>query len=167
VSVTISLFGHESIQDVVLICRVPRYCGLIEGAPRVCVEFPSFYSSWSICRKSNSITCRYQVVILSNQGAISLKSDPKTVKADQKSLSNFKARVTSVFRQLDMPVSIYAATDKDDFRKPRVGMWKEMLEDYDLDILEGIDLVGSFFVGDAGGRQAAKGHVKDFSCSDR
>jgi len=72
-----------------------------------------------------------------------------------------------VFRQLYIPLSIYAATDKDEYRKPRVGMWREMLEDYDLDTLDGVDLTCSFFVGDAAGREATKAHVKDFSCSDR
>jgi bifunctional polynucleotide phosphatase/kinase len=72
-----------------------------------------------------------------------------------------------VFRQLDIPMSIFAATDKDAFRKPRVGMWKEMLKDYDLGVPNGVDLASSFFVGDAGGRKAIKGRAKDFSCSDR
>ena len=80
---------------------------------------------------------------------------------------NFKTRVSAVFRNLDIGLSLYAATAKDEFRKPRVGMWKEMLEDYDLDVGEGADLAGSFFVGDAGGREALNGRAKDFSCSDR
>lgn len=96
-----------------------------------------------------------------------MRTDSKTLKSDQKSLSNFKTRVSSVFKQLDLPISIYAATAKDEFRKPRVGMWKEMLDDYDLDVNDGPDLTASFFVGDAGGREAAQGRVKDFSSSDR
>ncbi|KAL1998240.1 hypothetical protein VTN02DRAFT_6553 [Thermoascus thermophilus] len=64
-------------------------------------------------------------------------------------------------RQLDVPMSIYAATQYDEYRKPRVGMWREVLDDYDLDDGEGVDLQGSFFVGDAAGRPG------DHSCSDR
>lgn len=46
-------------------------------------------------------------------------------------------------------------------------MWKELLEDFDLDVGLGPDLGASFFVGDAGGR-AARGRVKaDHSCCDR
>jgi DNA 3'-phosphatase len=139
------------------------------SSPRM-PSFPIRYRSsavlrWMVVRLT--VTCRYQVVLLSNQGAVNLRNDQKTVKADQKNLSNFKARVLSVFRQLDVPVSIYAATDKDEFRKPRVGMWKTMLGDYGLDISEGIDFANSFFVGDAAGREAVKGRAKDFSCSDR
>lgn len=45
-------------------------------------------------------------------------------------------------------------------------MWDEILEDYDL-THETVDLEGSFFVGDAGGRVAVPGIDKDFSASDR
>ena len=107
------------------------------------------------------------MVILSNQGGISLRSDPKTVKSDQKRLSDFKAKVSLVFSQLDFPIAIYAATARDQYRKPRTGMWKEVLEDSDLDAGGGPDLAASFFVGDAGGRQGSRGDKGDHSCSDR
>jgi len=74
--------------------------------------------------------------------------------------------VSAVFSQLDLPISIYAATEKDLYRKPRTGMWKELLEDHDISP-GGIDLENSFFVGDAGGRIASIGLAKDFSSSDR
>jgi len=70
-------------------------------------------------------------------------------------------------RQLDIPLSLYAATQHDEYRKPRVGMWREFLDDYDLDvdvdkaINIGVDLEESFFVGDAAGRKG------DHSCVDR
>jgi bifunctional polynucleotide phosphatase/kinase len=106
--------------------------------------------------------------VLSNQGGISLKPDPKSIKSDQKRLADFKGKVSAVLSQLDLPVSVYAATARDIYRKPRVGMWKEMLEDYDLDSAEAVDLEQSFFVGDAGGREAVKGGApKDHSCVDR
>ena len=105
--------------------------------------------------------------MISNQGGISLKSDPKTVKSDQKRLSEFKAKVTSVLSQIDFPVTIYAATSRDKFRKPRTGMWLELLEDYDLDIGEGPDLKNSIFIGDAAGRPAVDGVKQDHSSSDR
>lgn len=64
-------------------------------------------------------------------------------------------------RQLDIPLSIYAATLADEYRKPRTGMWKELVDDFDLDLDDRLDLKGSFFVGDAAGRPG------DHSCSDR
>lgn len=109
----------------------------------------------------------YLISILSNQGSIGLKDDPKSVKGDQKLLSNFKSKVNSVFNQLDIPIILLAASARDGYRKPRTGMWTELLEDFDLDIGDGPDLKSSFFVGDAGGR-AARGPTKaDHSCSDR
>jgi len=109
----------------------------------------------------------FLVAIVSNQGGISLKPDPKTVKSDQKRLADFKTKVTAVFNHLDFPISIYAATSRDRYRKPRTGMWDELLEDYDLENAESIDLENSVFVGDAGGREAVAGGVKDHSCVDR
>ena len=119
----------------------------------------------------------YQVVILSNQGGLTLHFDPsyKGPKGSiQKRVSEFKQKCSAVLGSLDVATSVYAATGKDIFRKPRTGMWDEVCEDYDMS-KEELDLVNSFFVGDAGGRVAglsgsSKGvHAvaKDFSCSDR
>jgi len=107
------------------------------------------------------------VVILSNQGGISLKSDPKSVKSDQKRLADFKDKVTSVFNQLRLPISVYAASARDQYRKPRTGMWSEMLKDYDVEVAGGLNLEGSLFVGDAGGRSGVEEAGNDHSCSDR
>ncbi|KAL8948829.1 MAG: hypothetical protein Q9222_005013 [Ikaeria aurantiellina] len=87
--------------------------------------------------------------------------------SDKKSLSNFKAKVTSVFSQLDIPIILLAASARDRYRKPRTGMWTELLEELDLDVDPGPDLNESFFVGDAGGRAARSGAKADHSCSDR
>ena len=114
-----------------------------------------------------SLCVSYLVVILSNQGGISLRSDPKTVKADQKRLAQFKAKISYVFEHFDFPISIYAATARDQYRKPRIGMWKELLEDHDLDEGDGPDLIRSIFVGDAAGRGGKGGAKGDHSSSDR
>lgn len=114
------------------------------------------------------ILCRYILAIVSNQGGISLKPDPRTMKSDQKRLADFKGKVSAVLTQLDVPVTVYAATGRDEYRKPRVGMWQELLEDHDLESADSIDLERSLFVGDAGGREAVAGiSVKDHSCVDR
>lgn len=105
--------------------------------------------------------------MLSNQAGISLKPDPKTIKSDQKRLADFKAKLSAVFTQLELPISIYAATSHDRYRKPRVGMWEELREDYDLENAEAVDVDNSFFVGDAAGREASGSRTKDFSCGDR
>lgn len=97
---------------------------------------------------------------------MSLKTDSKTVKKDQKNLATYKGKVAASLNQLNLPISIYAATSRDKYRKPRNGMWEEMLEDYDLSNAS-LDLEGSFFVGDAAGRLATDGGRRDFSCCDR
>ena len=109
---------------------------------------------------------RYQVVVLSNQGGLNLKPDPKRAKADQKRISEFKGKVNAVVVGLDIPIRVYAATAKDRFRKPRVGMWEQIVRDAGMQ-LQDIDLDQSFFVGDAGGRPASAGTRSDHSCCDR
>jgi bifunctional polynucleotide phosphatase/kinase len=122
----------------------------------------------STFRANLDIACdRYVVAVLSNQAGISLKPDPKTIKSDQKRLADFKAKVSAVFTQLELPISVYAATSHDQYRKPRVGMWEELCEDHDLEGAEAVDRDESFFVGDAAGREASGRRVKDFSCGDR
>lgn len=82
-------------------------------------------------------------------------------------MADFKGKVSAVLNQLQLPVTVYAATGRDEYRKPRTGMWRELLDDYDLESIGSVDLERSFFVGDAGGRAAVSGAVKDHSCSDR
>lgn len=107
------------------------------------------------------------MVIVTNQGGVSLKSDSKSLKNDQKRLNEFKTKVGYVFDQLDIPISVYAATEKDQYRKPRTGIWKEIVEDYDLDVGQALQLTESIYVGDAAGRQARKDAKADHSSSDR
>ena len=112
--------------------------------------------------------CRYLIAILSNQAGISMNSASKTVNSDKKRLADFKQRVKNVLTQLDLPIVLYAATDKDKFRKPRTGMWDKLLEAQGLTRQGDVELETCYFVGDAGGRTAsAKGIKADFSCSDR
>lgn len=110
----------------------------------------------------------YRLVIVSNQGGISLQAEGKTAKSDRKRLADFKIKVSSLLHQLDLPISIYAATSRDQYRKPRIGMWHEMIKDFHLDPPGSVDLGQSVFIGDAGGRVAVDGAAgKDHSCVDR
>lgn len=113
------------------------------------------------------VSSSYNIAIISNQGSVSLKQDPKTVKSDQKSLSTFKMKVNSIMNHFDFPVILLAATARDRYRKPRTGMWVELAEELDLEIKDGLDITSSFFVGDAGGRPARKNMKADHACSDR
>ena len=130
----------------------------------------------------------YRVVILSNQAGLTLHADPKAKASKtpknlgKDRVSKFKQKCAAVLAALDIPTSVYAATARDAYRKPRTGMWDEVCDDYDIPAEEA-DLENSVFVGDAGGRTAAAkgegeaagkragaktaGPPKDFSCSDR
>ncbi|KAK2850623.1 hypothetical protein FQN49_005481 [Arthroderma sp. PD_2] len=117
----------------------------------------------------------YTLVVVSNQKAVSLKPDAKvkTGNADSKSLAMLKEKVTAVLDALGLDVSVrmYAATAYDEYRKPRMGMWREVIRDLGLDADGdvdgkegaelGLDLENSIFVGDAAGRKG------DHSCCDR
>jgi bifunctional polynucleotide phosphatase/kinase len=114
------------------------------------------------------MSLRYLLAILSNQAGISMNSASKTVNSDKKRLADFKQRVSSVLTQLDLHIVLYAATDKDRFRKPRTGMWDKLLEAQGLTQAGDVDLKACYFVGDAAGRTANGADSKpDFSCSDR
>ena len=109
----------------------------------------------------------YLVVFLSNQGNVSLKDNPKGLQKDTPSLLNLKNQITSIFKQLDFPISFYGATMQDHFRKPRTGMWDEVLRDFDLQGEGSIDIDGSFYVGDAAGRDKTDKRQRDHATSDR
>lgn len=113
------------------------------------------------------MVARYIIAILTNQGRLSLKTDSKSVKSDQRYLATFKSKVNAVLSHFDFTVIIYAATARDRYRKPRTGMWDELVEDADLDVDDGVNFASSFFVGDAGGRPAGSNIKADHSCSDR
>ncbi|KAJ5142000.1 hypothetical protein N7526_002995 [Penicillium atrosanguineum] len=93
----------------------------------------------------------FQVVVFSNQKKIAIQKDIKAGSGESKSLATFKEKLTAMMNELQVPISVYAATTDAEYRKPRLGMWKEFQDDYDLDVT-GIDMKKSFFVGDAGGR---------------
>nr|POE85563.1 bifunctional polynucleotide phosphatase/kinase [Quercus suber] len=111
----------------------------------------------------------YALVVISNQGAVSLRSDAKSPKDGMKSLTTFKAKVAAVLNALDLPITVYASTGNDPYRKPRTGMWDQMLHDYQLTQNGDLDHDQCIFVGDAAGREADKamGTKKDHACSDR
>ncbi|KAF2721498.1 PNK3P-domain-containing protein [Polychaeton citri CBS 116435] len=113
----------------------------------------------------------YTIVVVTNQGTVKLAPDPKSKapKAEMKSVQTFKSKVEAVLNQLELPVSLYAATRKDLFRKPRTRTWDQILDDYGLKHEGGVDVSSCIFVGDAGGRDRdkASGSKKDHSSCDR
>jgi bifunctional polynucleotide phosphatase/kinase len=95
------------------------------------------------------------VVIFTNQGGVA------TNRIDE---SFIQTRMEGIASELGIPVAIYAATARNHFRKPSVGMWLSCLDDLKPD---SVDMERSVYVGDAAGRPAGPGRARDFSDSDR
>ncbi|KAG7086722.1 hypothetical protein E1B28_002656 [Marasmius oreades] len=96
----------------------------------------------------------YSIVIVSNQA---LKSA---------ALKTWRDKIPSIAASLStIPFRLFAATAKDYYRKPMIGIWMELKRIFNEDGVE-IDQSSSFFVGDAAGRQYAGGR-SDFSGTDR
>ncbi|KAF8474989.1 polynucleotide kinase 3 phosphatase-domain-containing protein [Kalaharituber pfeilii] len=95
----------------------------------------------------------YNVIIFTNQGGINVEKPAGK-------LDKFKLKVAAIFETLDIPVTLYGATENDQYRKPKTGMWDELIDEYDLDV-HGVDKAESFLVGDAAGRDG------DFSATDK
>ena len=116
----------------------------------------------------------FTLLVMSNQAAVNLRPDSKVPKDSMRSLNILKNKISAVLNALGLPISVYAATGWDIFRKPRTGMWEQMIKDYNLaeggDVgADAVDHHQSFFVGDAAGREGDKaaGVRRDHSCSDR
>ncbi|KAJ6523631.1 polynucleotide kinase 3'-phosphatase [Mycena capillaripes] len=100
----------------------------------------------------------YSIVLVSNQAG--LKS-PAMVKKYKEKIGLIAAAVP------DLPFRIFAATAKDNFRKPMTGIWEALEKLYAEDGVQ-IDKASSFFVGDAAGRHYPNStRSKDFASSDR
>jgi len=109
----------------------------------------------------------YLLAILSNQAGITLTpSTSSKAPSTPKRLTDFKTKATAFLTALDLPLTLYAATKHDTYRKPRTGMWDTLLTDNALSSSD-VDLAASIFVGDAAGRTDAGKVKRDFSCSDR
>ncbi|KAF9472603.1 PNK3P-domain-containing protein [Pholiota conissans] len=96
----------------------------------------------------------YAIILISNQGL------------QPAALQSWKEKIPLIGRALkDTPFRLMAATQRDSFRKPMPGMWYELERIFKEEDIT-IDKSASFFVGDAAGRQYAKGKG-DFSSTDR
>ncbi|KAG6878764.1 hypothetical protein C0993_008063 [Termitomyces sp. T159_Od127] len=105
-------------------------------------------------RLKEVVSAGYALVIVSNQA---LK--PQALKA-------WKAKIPLIAAALpDVPFVLFAATAKDGYRKPMLGMWNELVRMYREAGVE-IDRAQSFFVGDAAGRQYTA-NKRDFASTDR
>ncbi|KAI0362797.1 PNK3P-domain-containing protein [Trametes cingulata] len=92
----------------------------------------------------------YAIVIITNQAL-----------RTQALINDWKKKIPLIANALsDVPFRLFAATEKDGYRKPIPGMWYELERIFADDNVK-IDLSASFFVGDAAGRP------HDHSSTDR
>ncbi|EPS35717.1 hypothetical protein H072_10858 [Dactylellina haptotyla CBS 200.50] len=97
----------------------------------------------------------YQIVIFTNQNGLKASGSKSETKVKE-----FKKKMGLIASALGLPLRVYAATESDQYRKPRTGMFERYLQDLGDDAPM-VDLDNSMFVGDAAGRKG------DFSSSDR
>ncbi|KAF5372986.1 hypothetical protein D9758_001788 [Tetrapyrgos nigripes] len=96
----------------------------------------------------------FSIIIISNQA---LK--PAALVNWKRKIESFAASMSST------PFQLFAATAKDNYRKPMLGMWQELTRIYKKDGVE-IDKSNSFYIGDAAGRLYPGGKA-DFAATDR
>mmetsp|Transcript_24780 Transcript_24780/g.58997 ORF Transcript_24780/g.58997 Transcript_24780/m.58997 type:complete len:290 (+) Transcript_24780:447-1316(+) len=89
----------------------------------------------------------FSLVIFSNQGTIKSALDGKAA-------SNSKNRVDQILLKIGLPVQVFFATQKDEYRKPNTGMWEFMVSHCNCGLQP--DLSKSFYVGDFAGRSNDK-----------
>lgn len=104
----------------------------------------------------------FRIVFFTNQSGIGGKA------WDEGKANDIRGKITDIGNALSIPISAWIAAKEDNFRKPGLGMWEHFTA-----TLPGkaalVDMVSSFYCGDAAGRSilTMAGRKKDFSCSDR
>ena len=85
----------------------------------------------------------FRIVFITNQLGISKGKPTK---------QEFKNKSEDIASKLDIPFLMLAATDRDLYRKPCIGMWNHLLHQENGSTE--VDTKHSFYVGDAAGREA-------------
>lgn len=100
----------------------------------------------------------YKIVFFTNQHG---------VQTGRTKMEDMQRKICSIVDKLEIPIQVFVATGSGVFRKPVSGMWT-YLQDKENDDIP-VDLMESFYVGDAAGRpdKWKPRRKKDFSCSDR
>ena len=84
-------------------------------------------------------------------------------------MNEFKQKLVAIVKKLGVPVQAFVAIQSGHLRKPLTGMWQQLQENYNDDVM--LQLDKCFYVGDAAGRpELGKGATKrrkDHSLADR
>ncbi len=100
----------------------------------------------------------YKLIIVSNQSGVG---------SGKIMLETLQTKLTDIYTQLNLPIEIYFATTKDNFRKPMTDLWDLILQNQSL-LPSEVDQ-DSFYCGDAGGRikNYLPNKPRDFNITDR
>ncbi|CAH1137528.1 unnamed protein product [Phyllotreta striolata] len=127
-------------------------------------RFPTNFDDWILNYNDIPQTLRklhqdnYKIAFFTNQLGVG---------KDVAKIKEYKRKIQNVMKKLGLPVQIFAALGRTKYRKPITGMWETLKNDKNGDVA--IDLKGSFYVGDAAGREKnwAPKRPKDHSMADR
>jgi len=89
----------------------------------------------------------YKIIFFTNQNGIAVGKVDK---------NDFIEKCNNILNYINLPIIIIASMYDDLYRKPRIGMWDYIINNY----YPNVDIQSSFYCGDAAGR------CDDFSCSD-
>ncbi|GAA5905538.1 polynucleotide 3'-phosphatase [Sporobolomyces salmoneus] len=109
-------------------------------------KFPKDKEDWKLWSPEVKAKLRavhdqgYSILLISNQAG-----NPKQQKS-------FQDKLPLLARHLDVPLRVFAALDRNIYRKPATGMWDVFVEKHNGGLE--IDYENSFYVGDAAGRAA-------------
>ena len=106
-----------------------------------------FYYNEITINKLNELSKDYNIIFFTNQSKLK---------------NEFIEKIQDILNLLKLNISVFISYQKDNYRKPCLGMWNLL-----KDNLEDINLLESFYCGDAAGRpEIKKIRKKDFSDSD-
>ncbi|KAF8744476.1 PNK3P protein, partial [Rhizoctonia solani] len=97
----------------------------------------------------SAVSDGFSIVVITNQAGLPVKGRE----------AKWKQKIPQIAQSAfsDIPFRIFAAKEKDGFRKPMLGMWDALVEEFKKENVV-IDKSASYFVGDAAGRTKPKDH---------
>ncbi|KAB5596503.1 Bifunctional polynucleotide phosphatase/kinase [Ceratobasidium theobromae] len=128
--------------------------------PKSAQKFPTDPTDWKLCYSNvgakikSAFADGFAIVIISNQAGLPVK--------DREAKWKNKIPLIAQSAFSDVPFRIFAAKEKDGFRKPMLGMWDALVDEFKKEDVD-IDKSTSYFVGDAAGRLRPRDH----SAADR
>lgn len=107
--------------------------------------FPKNIDDWqlnysSIPNKLKTLHANgFKICVFTNQAGI---------ESGKTSVDEMKRKIFMISQRLSVPCQFFMATGSNMYRKPRIGMWKALVEQFNDDVP--VDMKLSFYVGDAG-----------------